>query len=145
MPRSGTTPSSAPQLPELRRSWTVPADLQQLARIRHETTRWLTGHLGASDGVLADHELVVSELVANAVVHGRGPIRLTVTVTDTAVEGSVADHGPGRPALTRTCGEEETDHGRGLMIVDALAEWGWRPADDGPGKSVWYRLPVKPA
>lgn len=145
MRRSGTTPPTAPQLPELRRSWTVPADLQQIARIRHETTRWLTEHAGVTGDVVADHELVVSELVANAIVHGRSPIRLTVAVTGTAVEGSVTDHGPGRPTLARTFGEEEAERGRGLMIVDALAEWGCRPADHGPGKSVWFRIPFAAA
>ena len=33
------------------------------------------------------------------------------------------------------------EHGRGLALVDALADdWGWEPEAGGGGKTVWFDL-----
>ena len=48
---------------------------------------------GLRRSTFADLELVVSELVTNAVEHGRGAIRLEVTHTDREVRGFVSDRG----------------------------------------------------
>ena len=38
-----------------------------------------------------------------------------------------------------------TESGRGLLLVDALADaWGWAPRPDS-GKDVWFRLPTREA
>jgi anti-sigma regulatory factor (Ser/Thr protein kinase) len=89
--------------------------------------------------------LVTSELVTNAIVHGRSSFTLTVTRKDAAVRIAVTDHGPGRPVL-RTVGVDAA-HGRGLQLVDRLSSaWSSYPTADG-GKVVWgeVRLPFSAA
>lgn len=82
-------------------------------------------------------ELLVSELVANAVRHARTGIRLTLRPQGGAVRAEVSDgsaHRP-RPRLP----EARSETGRGLFLVDQLApEWGVREHDGG--KTVWFVL-----
>jgi len=87
--------------------------------------------------------LMVSELATNALVHGGGGFDVSVDRTEGALFVAVADRGSGRPTA-RTPGVTEL-HGRGLQIVDRLAdEWGVAPTggDRAGGKSVWFRLAV---
>jgi hypothetical protein len=87
---------------------------------------------------LIEAQLVVSELVANAVEHGADPIelrllgsswRLRVEVADGSMEPPIPLNTPGAVRLT----------GRGLVIVDAIAAaWGSRSSDHG--KVVWAEL-----
>lgn len=94
-------------------------------------------------GTLADVELVVSELVTNAVRHGPGAVitlRL-VTEADGAVSGEVVDQGDGVVAIR---GHEtgETEGGMGLPIVDCLTDaWGVYPGST----HVWFRFDNKAA
>jgi anti-sigma regulatory factor (Ser/Thr protein kinase) len=92
-----------------------------------------------------DAELLVSEVGSNAVDHGGGERmallvagddeRIRLTVTDGGGSGSV-------PRLrAEVSGEDE--RGRGLLLVDALAQkWGVRTSPDGT--TVWVELPRKP-
>jgi anti-sigma regulatory factor (Ser/Thr protein kinase) len=92
-----------------------------------------------ADEFVTDVELVVSELVTNAVTHGAGEITLTVTLVRDGVTLSVLDEGGGRPRL-REVGAG-TGHGRGLALVARLADqWQVREAPDGIGKEVWCVL-----
>lgn len=77
--------------------------------------------------------LVVSELVTNAVVHGRGDVSVDVVVADDGVRVEVAD---GDPLMSpaRPAGDGET--GRGLLLVSKVAQrWGVRR--EPAGKVVW--------
>lgn len=87
---------------------------------------------------------MVSEPVTNAVVHGRGPVEVAVAVTSRAVVGAVTDAGDGLPVPPAVPAEEiTTEHGRGLLIVSGLVErWWCVPRPDGPGKTVWFTLPL---
>ncbi|MGQ4443060.1 ATP-binding protein [Streptomyces violaceoruber] len=103
----------------------------------HQLTEWGHPHdTEAHDTVI----LVVAELAANAVLHGRVPGRdfalsLSHDESRGVVRIEVTDTHPAQPAR-RTPGTDE-DGGRGLLLVDALAaEWGVR-ARLGPGKTVW--------
>jgi anti-sigma regulatory factor (Ser/Thr protein kinase) len=81
--------------------------------------------------------LLVSELVTNAVHHGRTTCLLELTATPTVLRVAVADDGGGAPRL-RYAGPED-DSGRGLAIVEALASrWGFEPT--ASGKVVWCEL-----
>ncbi|MFF9490348.1 ATP-binding protein [Streptomyces sp. NPDC014676] len=64
-------------------------------------------------------ELVISELLTNAVEHGHGEMTLAVARTGSALEITVADHGP---AARSTSFSDPDEHGRGLAIVAALAQ-----------------------
>ena len=87
-----------------------------------------------------DAEMVTSELVTNAIKHA-GALKFGLEVMHMADSGAVAvivtDPSP-HPPVKRDL-SEDTEHGRGLNIVEALsASWGWRPQD--PGKAVYAIL-----
>jgi anti-sigma regulatory factor (Ser/Thr protein kinase) len=91
-------------------------------------------------GVDADHpiSLCVSELATNAVMHAGTEFRVVVLSTDRKVRVEVHDEAAGDPEV-RTA-DEYTVGGRGLMIVEHLADrWGVDERDDGT-KSVWFEL-----
>jgi anti-sigma regulatory factor (Ser/Thr protein kinase) len=80
-------------------------------------------------------ELAVSELVTNAIVHGRGLIDVRLAVRDDRVRLEVVDDGggPSTPAFA-TGGPMG---GWGLRLVESLAErWGVRNEADGRTQ-VW--------
>ncbi|MYZ34028.1 ATP-binding protein [Streptomyces sp. SID4917] len=91
--------------------------------------------------------LIVSELVSNAGLHAKvTPEQIIETRyfrSSGALRIEVHDGSPDRP-WPRPADPEATD-GRGLLLVDALAdEWG--VADrGGPGKVVWASLSVRGA
>lgn len=84
-------------------------------------------------------ELLVSELVTNALLHGEGSmIRVTLGCRLGALHCEVEDAGSARPAV-RQGDNEEGESGRGLVLVEHLAaRWGSRPS--GWGKTVWFDL-----
>ncbi|TKA12965.1 ATP-binding protein [Actinacidiphila oryziradicis] len=87
---------------------------------------------------------VVAELAANAALHGRVPgrdFRLTLTVTNAGtLRIEVTDARAERlPSVHREALPED-ESGRGLMLVDALADrWGVAPGP-APCKTVWAEL-----
>jgi anti-sigma regulatory factor (Ser/Thr protein kinase) len=91
--------------------------------------------------------LLVSEVVTNALRHGGGPEELIVEIDRDGVSIGVRDSSPQPPreepaegpGATRVVGGGLTENGRGLLLVDMLADsWGWRP--EPAGKLVWFRL-----
>jgi len=84
-----------------------------------------------------DVDLVLSELLANAVLHAPGPARVVVERDTAGVRLEVRDTSP-VPPLRRISGRSATT-GRGLNLVNALcSSWGVSERGDGePGKSVW--------
>ncbi|HWA66641.1 MAG TPA: ATP-binding protein [Mycobacteriales bacterium] len=82
-------------------------------------------------------ELLASELVTNAVVHGRGPVSVVMEYDGGALAVTVTDEEPASPVLADP-GTGDLG-GRGLRLVELLAsDWGVNP--DQPGKGVWFRL-----
>ena len=80
-----------------------------------------------------DAALVLSELVTNAVVHGGGAVRITVTRQGENVRIDVHDNGSARQHLRAP---SNNPGGLGLHIVDQLSErWGSQPT--ATGKLVW--------
>jgi anti-sigma regulatory factor (Ser/Thr protein kinase) len=81
-------------------------------------------------------ELVVSELTTNAVLHGDEPIDLHVSAGPRSVRIEIHDGSPMMPAIV-----EPSEHGgRGMRLVDRLADrWG-AEADEGHGKQVWVEF-----
>jgi anti-sigma regulatory factor (Ser/Thr protein kinase) len=84
--------------------------------------------------------LVVTELLSNAVDHGRGPVRLAVEYAGEWVHIEVHDGAPEPPQLQPR--DLLQRRGRGLQLVEALSrQWGW--TDDPPGKLVWADVPTE--
>ncbi|MEV3971421.1 SpoIIE family protein phosphatase [Streptomyces sp. NPDC050698] len=115
-------------------AWDVDADPAAVARARSSAVRqlssWGLGDLGFIT------ELVVSELVTNAIRYGRPPIRLRL-IRDQSLLCEVSDAGGTTPHLRRARAFDEG--GRGLLLVAQLAErWGTRHARQG--KTVWAEL-----
>ncbi|MFG2548909.1 ATP-binding protein [Streptomyces sp. NPDC048581] len=85
--------------------------------------------------------LVVSELVTNAIVHTASE-HIVCELNDGAelVRIAVRDEGcaPGEPHPLAARPEEE--HGRGLLLVDALCH-AWGAQEQGSGLVVWADLP----
>ena len=97
-----------------------------------------------------DAELIVGELVANAVTHGarpggdrkpgQGNLGLRLRRGTGEVICAVLDSSDTAPVVKAPGGTKHS--GRGLQIVDALSDvWGWSPIA-GRGKAVWAVLSV---
>lgn len=133
--------------------WELPSDPQAIGKgremARDTLVRW--GLARVVDEVL----VIISELCTNAVRHGGPPITLTLQCSGHCLGGEVVDRGPGVvPAPRLPLDDDVADHvpfeavpvealaesGRGLLLVDALADrWGVDPVDSGTGKAVWFR------
>ena len=83
--------------------------------------------------------LLVSEVVTNAVLHGRSDVLLVVEDRGDLAYVSVSDRSPMPPRVHNFAVESAT--GRGLRLVDQLAQrWGVDPAPSGQGKVVWFEV-----
>jgi two-component sensor histidine kinase len=79
--------------------------------------------------------LVLSELVTNAVMHGRGAVEVLLEpLRGGGVRGHVADQGDGTVALRPRA---DDTGGMGLRLVDAVARWGVH----APPTRVWFEVP----
>jgi anti-sigma regulatory factor (Ser/Thr protein kinase) len=94
----------------------------------------LAGELDANS--MSDLRTVVSELVTISVAHGATkPIDLSLTVGDSAIEGTVDDEGPGPRAIVRA--RERRDDSLVLRIIESLVDdWG----TDSRQTQIWFRL-----
>ncbi len=116
-----------------RRRWSLPSEPASVGRARHAVTR--TCH--AWDMPQAHNaELVVSELVANAVLHGYGHVSLQLYDTGDGLRIEVEDGNPAPPVATD--GHPGRVGGFGMQIVERLADWGWRQSRRG--KVVWAKV-----
>ncbi|GAA4788822.1 MULTISPECIES: SpoIIE family protein phosphatase [Streptomyces] len=112
-------------------SWELASDPSVVSRARHLAAAKLE-EWGLGDAVFTT-ELVVSELVTNAIRYGGSPIRLRL-IRDTSLVCEVSDGSSTAPHLRRARIYDEG--GRGLLLVASLTEcWGTRY---GPtGKTIW--------
>ena len=84
-----------------------------------------------------DAELALSELVTNAVLHGREPLQVSLVQSEDALRVEVCDANPVSPSFSMLDPTAVT--GRGLMLISAVSDrWGVEPAHDG--KVVWFEL-----
>ncbi|WP_432042552.1 SpoIIE family protein phosphatase [Streptomyces cadmiisoli] len=111
--------------------WDVPADASAVAPVRDQVTERL-GAWGLDEKAYAT-EIIVSELVTNAVRYGRPPIRLRL-IRDSTLICEVTDGSSAAPHLRRARSFDEG--GRGLFLVAQLSSrWGSRHLSDG--KIIW--------
>jgi anti-sigma regulatory factor (Ser/Thr protein kinase) len=87
----------------------------------------------------ATAQLLTSELVTNAVQHGRGQVELLLTDCGDSIRVEVIDESAERPHLLRASPGQV--RGRGLMLVESFSShWGVTALPGRPGKSVWFTL-----
>ena len=121
------------------RAATYASDQEAPRRARQFTSTALTQLLGHNAEVIDDAELVVSELVTNAVKAHASGVTLSLDVHRSRVRIAVQDDGVGTPVAARP--SEYDDHGRGLLIVASVSsDWGVQPL--ARGKQVWADLAV---
>ncbi len=117
-------------------SWTLPSELTSASRarslIRRPLRRW-----GLSD-LQPAAELMVSELVTNAVRYAQGKVGLRL-ILEGGLVCEVLDDSAALPRLRHP--DDSDERGRGLQVVSQLAQrWGARRA--ASGKVVWCELPL---
>ncbi|HXZ65448.1 MAG TPA: ATP-binding protein, partial [Streptosporangiaceae bacterium] len=117
-------------------TWALPSELTSASRarsvIRRPLRRW-----GLTD-LLPTAELLVSELVTNAVRYAQGKIGLRL-VLENGLVCEVLDDSAALPRLRHP--DDSDERGRGLQVVSQLAQrWGARRA--ASGKVVWCELAV---
>ncbi|MFD9910790.1 ATP-binding protein [Streptomyces sp. NPDC059063] len=112
------------------------SDLRAVSEVRG-ALRDLLRHWGRP-GKTEVAELLTSELVTNALVHTDREAILTATVGPRGLRVEVRDFVARRPRVRAPDAGDGT-HGRGLMLVQSLADaWGVRAL--GAGKVVWFEL-----
>lgn len=123
-------------------SFEFPAELASLPRLRRLVRRFL-----ADQGVVGEGRdqvaLVAHELTANVVEHGSEhglPFYLEIRVEEEAVVIRVTAPHPRSGQVRVVQPEEFAERGRGMMIVETLAEW--RQQDTATGRGVVARIPV---
>ncbi|GAA0683011.1 SpoIIE family protein phosphatase [Kitasatospora atroaurantiaca] len=117
-------------------TWDIPADPALVADARNLAARQLAvWGLGEAAFVT---ELVVSELVTNAIRYGRTPIQLRL-IRDRALICEVSDASNTAPHLRRA--RKFDEGGRGLLLVAQLTQrWGTRQS--AVGKTIWAEQPL---
>ncbi|MCT4357557.1 ATP-binding protein [Streptomyces sp. Je 1-79] len=119
----------------------ITPELSSVSEARHWAVRRL-GEWGLTETAFAV-ELIVSELVTNAIRHGIPPIRLRIirNPADSTVTCEIADAGSAAPHLRRARAADEG--GRGIFISGELSDrWGVRWGDEG--KTVWTETSYTP-
>lgn len=94
--------------------------------------------------IVANAELLVSEIVTNAVRHGAGEITLRLRLDPPGIGVAVSDTSDRLPVVSPAPPPADQGSGRGLLIVDAVSsDWGVTRHRPPPGKTVWFD--VRPA
>lgn len=85
-------------------------------------------------------DLLVTELVTNAIRHGGGLVEARLSQVGDTVRLCVHDTNPQLPVLRPRPGNDQSA-GRGMHLVEALSNsWGTTPGCDGNGKCVWVEI-----
>ncbi|MFE0055426.1 ATP-binding protein [Streptomyces sp. NPDC059003] len=112
------------------------SEIPRTRRAVHDALR----HWGF-DALADDLGLLASELVTNALRHGKQPVTVLLRLCDGLVHLEVNDASPAEPEIREP--DPERGSGQGLLLVRAFSdEWGWQRK--GPGKTVWCKRRQKP-
>ncbi|MFF2653507.1 ATP-binding protein [Streptomyces sp. NPDC058045] len=119
-----------------------PRSKASVGRAREFARRFAEG--AALDGTSDDLVQIVSELVANAIVHGRTArdrqVALMLDMDSDRVRVEVRDVGDGMPR--KRCGERDLAvSGRGLEMVEILSS-AWGVTEQVIGKTVWAEIRI---
>ncbi|MER5513259.1 ATP-binding protein [Streptomyces sp. NPDC002763] len=120
-----------------------PAVTASIAAARH----WVRDSVEGFGGPLRQHrmiqtaELLVSEMITNAIRHGVGPPLIRLTWNGRLLRIAVSDYSDRWPRMRVTKNTEPG--GFGMQLLERLAyRWGVTPRH--PGKTVWVELGLAP-
>ncbi|MEU9042942.1 MULTISPECIES: ATP-binding protein [unclassified Kitasatospora] len=93
------------------------------------------------EGAAADVLLLVAELVANAMLHGGGPLELVLDATGARLRVEVSDRSPAMPVpcLPHV---PALPGGHGLVIVQRIADR-WGAEAHSQGKTIWAEFDAR--
>lgn len=114
--------------------WVVPPDPAQVRHARRWLRTWCAA-AGVDDDTAGTVVLLASELITNAVLHGRSPALVRVQRRGSLLQVQVSDDNSRHPQ-TQPADNAALD-GRGLQIVSQLAA-AWGVTDALVGKHVWF-------
>jgi anti-sigma regulatory factor (Ser/Thr protein kinase) len=125
-----------PSAPDVEvRNWRFDGHSSDIATARHSLVETLADHDWDDDGIEVA-QLLVSELVTNAVRHAGTPFTVTAWV-DGVASVAVTDGEPdGRPMVET---RRQSEGGLGLRLVAKLST-SWGVHHSGDGKAVWFLL-----
>nr|WP_231126911.1 ATP-binding protein [Motilibacter aurantiacus] len=113
-------------------------DLRPEPRAAREARLWVRSQVPPLGPEAADAlDILVSEVVTNAVLHARTRFTVGVTRLDSAVLVTVADHNPQQPEPQAE--SDSRTSGRGLALLSALSD-DWGVTTEPDGKCVWFVL-----
>ncbi|WP_274564691.1 SpoIIE family protein phosphatase/ATP-binding protein [Streptomyces spiramyceticus] len=116
--------------------WDVPPDPSSVSKVRAAVSRKLAEWDLEEEAYTT--ELILSELVTNAIRYATGPIRVRL-IHDRSLICEVSDHSSTSPHLRQAATTDEG--GRGLFLVAQFADrWGTRYTADG--KVIWTEQPL---
>ena len=115
-------------------------EIDNFNALREALNRLSTGLLeqDVPQDAVYDSKLVASELVTNALRHGGGKAFFSVIIEENAISLSVRSVDSFRPPDKSILSGSESEHGRGLYIVDTIVETR-RYSEEG-GTSVVIRI-----
>ncbi|MFD0033159.1 ATP-binding protein [Streptomyces sp. NPDC127172] len=116
-------------------SWPLQRELTSASRARHLVTAQLDDW--ALDELVDTAELLVSELVTNALRHTQGPLRLNLRLRHSRLLCEVEDTEPAGPV--RNVVDLDAEGGRGTELLDLLAD-AWGNIRTATGKTIWFEL-----
>ncbi|GGW94867.1 hypothetical protein GCM10010297_15730 [Streptomyces malachitofuscus] len=117
--------------------WDVPSDPSAVGEVHSAVTRTMAGWGLEKEAFVT--ELIISELVTNAIRHASPPVRVRL-VRDRALICEVSDGSSTSPHLRRATTTDEG--GRGPFLVAQFADrWGTRYTANG--KVIWTEQPLQ--
>jgi len=114
-------------------TWTLPSNDPRMVREARAQAREVLARWGLCEQI-ETVELLVSELVTNAIRHGAGPVTLRLLRTGRLL-CEVYDTDRELPVLVSSGPDEE--HGRGMQLVSRMADR-WGTSRTAGGKVVWF-------
>ncbi|MEV7192335.1 ATP-binding protein [Streptomyces sp. NPDC093510] len=127
---AGTKPMLQPSDPFER---TIAPEPARVADIRHDAADQMQ-EWDLPARLVGNVLLVLSELVTNAIVHGEGPVHVTMRQAHRGLRIDVTDESTTTPGVAPVPAAVDDVHGRGLYLVDAFCDvWGIT----GDGTTTW--------
>ncbi|MFE4452356.1 ATP-binding protein [Streptomyces sp. NPDC056796] len=112
-------------------------DLSAVGEIRAALREFLRHRRRPEETEVA--ELLLSELVTNALIHTRNGAVVTVISASARLRVEVRDFVTGQEPAPYVPNADDGTHGRGLILVQSLAD-SWGVTVQALGKVVWFEL-----